>query len=460
MVFSSNVFLFLFFPVAFIGYYLLHVKYRNIWLLLLSLIFFAWNQPRYLWIIISSIFINYTAALLYNRLRSRLVFILGILTNLAFLFYFKYFDFSISTVNNLFSSDFQSRDIALPIGISFFTFQGMSYLIDVKRNTVPVQKNPLKVALYIALFPQLIAGPIVRYSEIVSEIDNRNTTDSDLMEGFSRFIIGLSKKVIIANSMAIVVDNIWDAGIENNTIAIAWLGSICYSLQIFYDFSGYSDMAIGLGRIFGFHFGQNFNRPYISKNITEFWRRWHISLSTWFRDYVYIPLGGNRKHVYLNLFTVFLLTGLWHGSSWNFVLWGLWNAIFILIERYMQKNEIKLLNIPERIKIPLKHIYLLFIVNLGWVFFRADSIYYGLKYIGTMFGIGLSHSPGFSIGWYINRWVLFVMLISCLDICGIFSKLFDVLPDFIKKISLYALLVLSIMRVISGTYNPFIYFQF
>lgn len=325
----------------------------------------------------------------------------------------------------------------------------MSYVIDVYRNTVSVQKNPLKVALYITLFPQLVAGSIVRYSDIATEIDNRKLSLDDLSEGITRFIIGIGKKAIIANGLAEVVDSIWKAGISNNTVAIAWFGSIAYSLQIFYDFSGYSDMAIGIGRMLGFHFSENFDRPYISKSISEFWRRWHVSLSSWFRDYIYIPLGGNRSHVYRNLFIVFLLTGVWHGVAWNYIFWGVYNGFFILLERFLKNKK----NISS-------HIYTLLIVNIGWVFFRADTIIDAIKYLGTMFGIGLSSTPGFTLGWYLSNWSMALVILAVLDITGVLGRLSNRLPLIVKYIVLYAILFLSVIRIVSGTYNPFIYFQF
>lgn len=296
MVFSSTIFLFLFLPITLAVYYLLKENYRNCWLLIVSLIFFAWSQPHYLWIILTNIIVNYCAALLMQHKKiKKIALLLCLCVNLGLLIYFKYFDFLLDSINNIFNKSFDPLGIVLPIGISFFTFQGMSYAIDVYRNQVPVQKNPLKVALYILLFPQLIAGPIVRYVDIVEEIDRRTVDINDFSYGIERFIIGLTKKSIFSNTMAVVVDSIWAKGAGNNTCAVAWLGSIAYTLQIYYDFSGYSDMAIGLGRMFGFHFNENFDLPYISKSISEFWRRWHISLSTWFRDYVYIPLGGGAQ---------------------------------------------------------------------------------------------------------------------------------------------------------------------
>ena len=310
----------------------------------MSLVFFGWSQPNYLWIILLNIAINYIGAMLIDKMKSirKIILLLTVVSNFGILFYFKYFDFAIESINQIFGTTFSLRDIVLPIGISFFTFQGMSYVIDVYRKDVPAQKNIFKLGLYIVLFPQLIAGPIVRYKDIAQEIDKRHVNVEEFCAGIEKFIIGLGKKAIIANTMALTADAIWNNGVLQNTWIMSWVGSIAYTLQIYFDFSGYSDMAIGLGRMFGFHFNENFNLPYISKNITEFWRRWHISLSSWFRDYVYIPLGGNRKNVYLNLAIVFLLTGVWHGAAWNFIVWGIWNGVFILIERVIRmKNKKK-----------------------------------------------------------------------------------------------------------------------
>lgn len=324
MVFSSIVFIFLFFPLTILGYYLINPKFRNYWLLFVSLIFFGWSQPNYLWIIVLNIVINYVAAycLENSHKYKKIILVTAIAVNLGILFYFKYFNFILDSVNKLFALSLELREIILPIGISFFTFQGMSYTIDVYRKTVRAQKNPLKVALYITLFPQLIAGPIVRYTDIAAEIDKRTVSSDDFCAGIERFILGLGKKAVIANAMASCVDGIWNAGIDHVAWNTLWIGSIAYSMQIYFDFSGYSDMAIGMGKMFGFHFNENFNLPYMSRSISEFWRRWHISLGSWFRDYVYIPMGGNRKRVYFNLAIVFLLTGLWHGASWHFVAWG------------------------------------------------------------------------------------------------------------------------------------------
>lgn len=327
MVFSNAVFLFIFLPVVIAGYYILRGKARNYWLLLVSIFFYAWNKPSFTIILLGSIVLNYFGALLVEKAgqtgKKKLWLVLTVVCNLLILFYFKYFNFTIRTLKKIFDIHTQFANVLLPIGISFFTFQGLSYVVDVYRGDVPAQKNVFKLGMYISMFPQLVAGPIVRYKDIATEIDNRKVTTEDFAYGIQRFILGLFKKIIIADNMAIIANAMFDCNHKLNSVSLAWLGIIAYSLQIFFDFAGYSDMAIGLGRMFGFHFLENFNYPYISKSITEFWRRWHISLSSFFRDYVYIPLGGNRKHVYLNVAIVFLLTGIWHGAAFTYIAWGI-----------------------------------------------------------------------------------------------------------------------------------------
>lgn len=474
MVFSSTLFLFMFLPITLLGYYLIADHLKNYWLLFVSLIFFGWSQPNYLWIIVLNILINYSCAMLIDGLKTlrKPVLIVAIVANLALLFYFKYFDFTIDSLNKIFGCELALRDIVLPIGISFFTFQGMSYVIDVYRRDVSAQKNIFKVGLYIVLFPQLIAGPIVRYKDIALEVDKRKTTLEDLSSGIERFIIGLGKKAIIANTMATTADAIWGNGAAGNTWIIAWVGSIAYTLQIYFDFAGYSDMAIGLGKMFGFHFNENFNLPYISKSISEFWRRWHISLSSWFKDYVYIPLGGNRRHVYLNLSIVFLLTGIWHGASWHFLAWGVWNGIFILIERMIKtRNTIKkpeLFEEKSRLKTFLAKGYTLLVVNFGWVLFRAPHTRDAARFIATMFGLIVPKKVGFTVFWYLDRWTITVMLLGILFASSIPTRLTEAIkayaPEKAMTIGKYMLLLvlfyLSMLRIVSGTYNPFIYFQF
>lgn len=468
MVFSSTLFLFVFLPCTLLGYYILG-KSKNYWLLLVSLLFFAWSQPHYVWIIVFNIVINYCGAMLLTHFEKhkKLILACTVALNLLVLFYFKYFDFTIQSLNRLTGLNISLYNIILPIGISFFTFQGMSYVVDVYREDVPVQKNIFMMGLYIVLFPQLIAGPIVRYKDVAEEINNRTVTLEDFSSGIERFIIGLAKKAVIANTMAVTVDAIWSNGPAGNSWSIAWLGSIAYSLQIYFDFSGYSDMAIGLGRMFGFHFIENFNLPYIAKSITEFWRRWHISLSTWFRDYVYIPLGGNRKHTYRNLGIVFLLTGIWHGANWQFIAWGLYHGFFILIERFLRKGS-KPSAPSSKTKSMLMSLYTLVVVHFGWVLFRAPSIKWALIYILSMFNLINPEHMGFTLFWYLDRWTLCVLLAgiffaSCLPakFAGLLKahlpeKLFVIL----KYTALLCIFYVAMLRIVSGTYNPFIYFQF
>ena len=338
MVFSSLSFIFFFLPIFLLIYFISKKELQNIVILLGSLFFYAWGEPKYVIVMIFSIIFNYLCGLLINRYRKhdKLFLILAIIGNLLLLFVFKYLDFTIININRLFSSNINSLNLLLPIGISFYTFQAMSYVIDVYKKKVKVQKNIITMGTYVALFPQLIAGPIVRYKDIEKQLSNRTINLNKVSDGIRRFIIGLGKKVIIANNVAVIVDTIFDGNIQNTGALVLIIGTIAYALQIYFDFSGYSDMAIGLGKILGFDFLENFNYPYISKSITEFWRRWHISLSSWFRDYVYIPLGGNRvsKIKWIrNIFIVWFLTGLWHGASWNFILWGLYFAVILLLEK-------------------------------------------------------------------------------------------------------------------------------
>lgn len=469
MIFSSTVFLFLFLPITIIVHIILPRSIKNYWLLIVSVIFFAWGQPKYLWIIAVSILINYLVALAIDRIRHRglsiFLLISGLLGNLLLLFYYKYFNFVVENVSSILKRDMTLTEVVLPIGISFFTFQGMSYVIDVYKGVVPVQKNLFKLALYITLFPQLIAGPIVRYKDIKWDIDNREISLNDYEEGTKRFIIGLFKKVVTANTLAAVSDGVWRDYIYSSSLVL-WIGSFAYTLQIYFDFSGYSDMAIGLGRILGFRFCENFNLPYISKSINEFWRRWHISLSSWFRDYVYIPLGGNRNHVYLNLGIVFLLTGIWHGASWTFVLWGIINGLFVIFERIVKDKYVTSSNgIVIRI---VSRIYTLFVINLSWVLFRAPSLKDAVSYAKRMFAINNADILLYKPLWYLDRWTVMVFLIAIIGAGGginyirnkYYSNNNSILMYIIKDLSYLLILYMSILRIVSGTYNPFIYFQF
>ncbi|WP_242651464.1 MBOAT family O-acyltransferase [Clostridium sporogenes] len=421
---------------------------------------------KYLPLLCSSIFINYIFGLIIDKLKDKKRFknfflLIGIILNLVLLFYYKYYDFAIGNINRISNATFPYKEIALPIGISFFTFQGMSYIIDIYRKDARVNKNIFSVALYISFFPQLIAGPIVKYKDIDNQIRKRKETMEYFSYGIERFVIGLSKKVIIADTVAGIADTIFslsNVGIDQPT---AWLGAICYTFQIYFDFSGYSDMAIGLGYLFGFKFMENFNYPYISKSITEFWRRWHISLSTWFKEYLYIPLGGNRKgNTYLNLFIVFLVTGLWHGASWNFIAWGIWNGVFIIIEKIINKKR-------WYIKIPcfIKTTITMLIVILGWVLFRANGLMDAINYLSIMFGINRATTVTFQFSYFVNKKIVFWMLMSivgCTPVIGNTLKSHQNKKIFQigKTIFIGILLIITIIFIVNSTYSPFIYFQF
>lgn len=479
MVFSSTTFLFWFLPLVLIIYYMLRKELRNSFLLLASLFFYAWGEPSVVFVMILSIIINYGFGLLINLTNKRnsakpirlLVLILTVCTNLGILFYYKYTDFLIEIINGISGAAIPLKHIVLPIGISFFTFQGMSYVLDLYMGNVSVQKNPLNIALYISMFPQLIAGPIVRYVDVNNEIEHRSVTMELFSEGIWRFSIGLGKKVILANNLALVADEIFALAPEATLSGVAWVGILCYAFQIYFDFSGYSDMAIGLGKMFGFHFLENFNYPYISKSISDFWRRWHISLSTWFRDYLYIPMGGNRKgNVYLHLIIVFLCTGLWHGASWNFVVWGIWHGCFLIIERVLRVRKSKPDNNAKRpFAAAATWAYTMFIVLLGWVLFRADNLQHAFLYMGRMFGIGAAENVHYTLSWFLTpRTIacLFVAALASIPYKKVFPSLFDRVRERAtlclcgKSATALILLGISIMYVMTSTYNPFIYFRF
>ncbi len=464
MIFSSVIFIFYFLPIVLIGTYIIKDKYVNIFLLFMSLFFYAWGEPKFITIMILSILINYFIGLAIGNKNGKKIIvrkffmIVGVILNLSLLFYFKYIDFVIESINAL-GFNIPLRNIVLPIGISFFTFQGMSYILDLYMGKVCVQKNILNIALYIALFPQLIAGPIVRYIDIINQINQRVCNISMFSYGIRRFCIGLSKKVIIANVVGETADMIFNNPAAENFISTAWVGAICYSLQIYFDFSGYSDMAIGLGKMLGFDFLENFNYPYISKSVTEFWRRWHISLSSWFRDYVYIPLGGNRTgNVYINLIIVFLLTGIWHGAAWNFIIWGIWYGLFLIIEKIAKKKEYKIV-IPTIIK----YIYTLLIIIIGWVIFRAPDLTYAFKYLGVMFGFVKPENVGFKVWYFLTPKIIFTIILGVIGSMPVIKKI-NIGNDKIKiiasNICSLILFVISVMFIMTSTYNPFIYFRF
>ena len=468
MVFSSAVFLFGFLPLLLGIYYISKDKMKNYVLLIFSLIFYAFGGFKLLLLMISVVMIDYLAALLIDRTKSKslkkVILIVSILLNVGVLFYFKYTGFTVKIINRLISLNIPIPEITLPIGISFYTFQAMSYVIDVYNKKVSVEKNPFLVLLYVSMFPQLIAGPIVRYSSIADEIKKRKVDITLFSSGLERFILGLAKKLVIANSVGKLADNIFS--LEVISTPLAWLGAISYALQIYFDFSAYSDMAIGLGNMLGFHFDENFNYPYISKSITEFWRRWHISLSTWFRDYVYIPLGGNKKGIkrqIINLFIVWLLTGLWHGAHVNFVLWGLYYFAFLVLEKFILKKVF--LKLPSFVL----HIYTIVVILVGWVIFRAEGISATLKTIKSMFIPFVTKTTWQEILIYLESYWVYIVVGIILSM-PIFPKLKKWLLEgkFKRSVAMnifyytfvFGILVLSIMFLSQATYNPFIYFRF
>lgn len=470
MLFSSLSFLFLFLPLTIIVYYTIGPSLRNLFLLVASLVFYAWGDAQHVVIMLGVIIINYFSGLAVSSLekkKKKIALIVAVVLNLIVLGFYKYMDFFIVNANLLLGSDIELMRIALPIGISFYIFQSLSYTVDVYRGNAPVQKSFLKFALYVSLFPQLVAGPIVRYSEIVEFIDKRKSSLHDVAEGLRRFIIGLGKKVILANTMGEVADKVFASGPMGIDTPIAWLGIIAYTLQIFFDFSGYSDMAIGLGRIFGFRFLENFNYPYISKSITEFWRRWHMSLGRWFKEYVYIPLGGNKcsetRH-YWNLLAVFMVTGMWHGASWNFIIWGLWNGIFVLLEKRFMFSSSKAGDVrSDSAMVSIsKHVYAMLAVIFGFVIFRSDDMPTAIAYFQVLFGIVSPENIAFSWDYYFNNKVLVIGAIAVLmcypwKFIGLVEKRFF---PVVRDIALIAVLLLSILYVAGSAYNPFIYFRF
>ena len=472
MLFSSTTFLYLFLPIVLFFNFIVFKKSRllqNIFLLFASLFFYAWGEPKFVLVMIASIIVNWFLGLMVSKKRdnkkiSSLIIGLDVAFNLSLLFVFKYLTFTGNIIDNIFGVHLPIPNIALPIGISFFTFQAMSYVIDVYRKKGEVQTNILYVGLYISFFPQLIAGPIVRYETIADEIKNRKETLNDFFDGFARFVVGLSKKVLLANSFAILADQSFNAVKNGDSISVlfGWLGAIAYTLQIFFDFSGYSDMAIGLGRMFGFHFLENFDYPYISTSITEFWRRWHMSLGTWFRDYLYIPLGGSRcskgRNI-INLFVVWFLTGLWHGANFTFIVWGLMYFVLLVIEKFtgIHKKSGKVLNV-------FKWLYTILFVVLGWVVFRAESIGDAFVYIRSMFGLmGNAFADGMFTGWLTQNLILLVIgFVLCTPIFRFISQKTknSNVVGFVKACGLICLFVLSVASLVSSSYNPFIYFNF
>ncbi|HAU5025800.1 TPA: MBOAT family protein [Clostridioides difficile] len=469
MIFSSLIFLFLFFPVTLICYYLANPKYKNVMLLLASIAFYTWGEPKYIFLMILSIIVNYIFGIKVSGSKNKKMWVvLSVIYNISILAVFKYSNFFIDNINFLFNTDITIPEVKLPLGISFFTFQIMSYVIDVYRNDAKVQRKLANLALYISLFPQLVAGPIVRYQTVADSIEYREHNWDKFTQGVNRFVVGLGKKVILANQLGVIADGVFNKSAGDLSRFEVWLGIVCYTLQIFYDFSGYSDMAIGLGKMFGFEFLENFNYPYISQTVSEFWRRWHISLGTWFKDYVYFPLGGNRvskAKLYRNLFVVWFLTGMWHGTSWTFIILGLYYEILISVEKaFLEKFLYKMPRI-------VRHIYLLLIVMIGWVFFRVDDLPAAIKFIGIMFGAGNYPviSNAFNVFiieyWYVIVGAILlstpiVKVLKSLLIKKNKNTLNSTLYQVTNMVFIVSCMFIVIIMLSSSTYNPFLYFRF
>ena len=458
MVFSSAVFLFVFLPAVFLLDRLAcGVRLKNALLLAASLIFYAFGQAVYLPLLLVSVLINYLCGLLAAGRHARLGVGLAVAGGIGMMAVYKYADFAISTVNGLFGLSLPLTGIALPIGISFYTFQGLSYVIDVYRDRTLVARSFFKVLLYISFFPQLIAGPIVKYHDIDKEIDDRRTTPQQTALGIRRFICGLSKKLLLSNAVGQMADTVFALPGGEIGMFAAWMGAICYTLQIYFDFSGYSDMAIGMGHMFGFHFLENFNYPYTSTTIKEFWRRWHISLSTWFRDYLYIPLGGNRKgrgRTWLNRFLVFFATGLWHGASWTFVLWGLWHGLFSVLE---DCGALPVKRLQGR---TLGRVYTMLVVVLGFTLFRAETLSQAGAMFAAMFtGFGLDWAGTAAVCARLTP-VFLLTLVLALVLCAPVAQRLRPKRDGATLAGALVLLVLCMFNLSAGTFNPFIYFQF
>lgn len=468
MVFSTLTFLFVFLPLILVFYFVCKDRiYRNLVLLVFSLVFYAWGEPKYILLMLAVSFVAYIGGLLMQRFdteeglrKKKLVFIITVVLITANLFVFKYLNFAVDNINTIFSTSLVIQKIALPIGISFYTFQILSYIIDLYRHEIKVQRNYFYLTLYVAFFPQLIAGPIVRYQTVEEEINQRHETLDDIVYGVRRFIIGLSKKVILANNIGLIATTIYAGDAEIYGSVFYWFAAVAYALQIYFDFSGYSDMAIGLGRIFGFHFLENFRYPYVATSITDFWRRWHISLSTWFRDYIYIPLGGNRcskARWIFNLCVVWALTGFWHGAEWNFVLWGVYYAVILLVEKLFLGKYL------QRLPKIIQWLYAFFLVIIGWVLFNSASLSQVFGSLSIMFGfkpfdliaiLGSDSNIIFSLI-YIPLGI--ICMLPWKEKIKIPS---NAVTTVLMNTTCTVLLLICVMFILSSTYNPFIYFRF
>lgn len=468
MLFSSIVFLFTFLPAVMILYYLLPVRFRNVILLLASLVFYAWGEPVYLFLMLLSILFNYFSGLdiarnLQDKRAAKRSLVFNLIINLAVLGFFKYEGFLLDTLNGILPVHISYHALPLPIGISFYTFQILSYIIDIYRGNVKVQTNLPNFALYVTMFPQLIAGPIVQYADVDEQLASREVSRTKFGEGSMYFIRGLAKKVLLANTSGMIFTEVSGLAKGNIAVMTAWLGAFAYMFQIYFDFSGYSDMAIGLGKMFGFEFNMNFNYPYVSKSITEFWRRWHISLSSWFRDYVYIPLGGSRvskiKHI-RNLLIVWFLTGLWHGAAWNFVAWGLYYGVILIIEKYL------LSPVLDRLPDVVRHIYSIVLVVIGWVLFFSSSFGQAADYIRVMFGAG-AHGFADRESMYLLTSNLILWLILIFGSTPLVHFRYEHMlrtkkwnTTIINSVVYAALFIVCIAYLVTETYNPFLYFRF
>lgn len=474
MLFSSILFVCFFLPFVLLGNCVLKFSRvaQNIFLLIASLVFYAWGEPIYVLIMLFSIVMNYVFALLVEKnadhaVAPKVFLVISIVLNLSVLFAFKYLGFFLTNVNSLLGEHaIMVPQITLPIGISFFTFQALSYVVDVYRKDAKAEKNPLYLGLYIAFFPQLIAGPIIRYNTVADEIRNRKETWNKVAAGCTRFVTGFCKKILLANNFAVIADYVFNATGES-AVLTSWVGAIAYMLQIFFDFSAYSDMAIGLGLMFGFKFGENFNYPYIARSVSEFWRRWHISLTTWFHEYVYFPLGGSKvknQDIFIrNVFIVWLLTGIWHGANWTFMVWGMWNFVFLVFERI---TDFETKKIPSFVR----HFYTLWVTLMGMVFFRANDLTHAGNYIGNMYHF-IGGNWDFGVAWMLLReyWIYWIIGIL---LCTPFAKRVEkrmmefkspapaVLASIAYPIGLFVMFMVSFSYLVRGSYNPFIYFNF
>ena len=472
MLFTSIIFLSLFLPIVLLGNYFLPQKYKNLFLLISNIVFYSWGEYLVVIIMFITIFANYQGSLLIEKGRRKLGLFISLFVSLFLLVFYKYANFMLENIGGLMDLfgvqfDVQIKGIALPLGISFYTFQTLSYTIDVYRRQIKANKSFVNFAAYVSLFPHLVAGPIVRYVDIDKELAERQVDKSSFRIGLERLIMGLAKKMILANSCALVVDEIFECSPQFMSSEVAWTGAIAYAFQIYFDFSAYSDMAIGLANMLGFRFLENFNYPYIATSIQDFWRRWHISLSTWFRDYLYIPLGGNRGSswkLYRNLFIVFFATGLWHGASWNFIIWGLLHGTFLVLERLF------LAQFLLKIWKPIRHIYTLLVVLIGWVFFRAEDMPYALAYLRKMFGLSIEgENIVYNVSYFVNPENILMLILCLIFSSSIFLyiknkavhiKKYNQILQATYYIGLLVLLLLVMMYLSVNSYNPFIYFRF